>query len=375
VNQKKISIRQRTNYRSSYRKKSNNGKVWLFIIILIGALAFFAIKTSDGRKIAKDIYSQFKKVEKSKPSYTKEEIINANAGKTVEYTLYSAQTTFDQTSPSFIKLIDNKLVITPGRDDIGNYTVSLKSEDPTAIYLYNLNIKVELPVIDFAKLKLDTETILGTQINKYSIYVYDLKREQGFGINEEKVFYPASISKLPYAILILRDVDAGKFTKASINTDMTSLITHSDNAALMRFEKKLGGYAVVNQRIKNELGVDNIFRYPHTCQAVDIGTLYKGIYAQTYLSESSNDYLINLLENTDSAYDDRVQQGLPDGVEFAHKIGWITTSGGEAYNDSGIVYGELTDYVIVVLDKDVTSKSVIKMTKPLSETIYNALNR
>lgn len=373
MNQKKISIRQRNNY--SYGKRKNNRKtIWLFILIFIVGLAFFALKTSDGREIAKDIYSQFKKIEKSKPSYTKEEIITASAGKTIEYALYSSQVTFDQTLPKFITQNGNKLVITPSRDDIGNYTISLKSEDSTAIYLYNLSVKVELPVVDFAKLKLDTEAILGTQIKKYSIYVYDLKREQGFGINEEKIFYPASISKLPYAILILRDVDAGKYSKASINADMTALITHSDNTALMRFEKKLGGYAVVNKRIKAELGVDNIFRYPHTCQAVDVGTLYKGLYNQTYLSKESNDYLINLLENTDSAYDDRVQQGLPEGVEFAHKIGWITTSGGEAYNDSGIVYGELTDYIIVVLDKDVSSKSVIKMTKPLSETIYNTLN-
>lgn len=375
MDQKKISIRARNNYRSSYRKRDNKGKVWFFILIIVGALAFFAIKTDDGRKIAKDIYSQFQKVEKSKPTFTKEETISANAGKTIEYPLYSAQTTPDKTLPEFIELVENKLVITPGRNDIGNYTISLKSEDSTSIYLYNLSIKVEMPAVDFAKLKLDTEAILGTQINKYSIYVYDLKREQGFGINEEKVFYPASVSKLPYAILILRDVDAGKYSKASINADMTSLITHSDNAALTRFEKKLGGVTVVNERIKNELGVDNIFRYPHTCQAIDVGTLYKGIYNQTYLSETSNNYLINLLKNTDHAYDDRVQQGLPKGVEFAHKIGWVTTPGGEAYNDSGIVYGELTDYIIVVLDKDVTSKSVIKMTKPLSETIYNALNK
>ena len=146
---------------------------------------------------------------------------------------------------------------------------------------------------------------------------------------------------------------------------------------MMELESMLGGWQVYDQRVRDELGVDNIFRFPHDVQASDLGKLYIGIYHQEYLSKDSNDYLLYLLLNTGPGYDNRIKQGLPkdESVKFAHKTGWVTTAPyGEAYNDSGIVYGEQTDYVIVILDKNVSRNDAIVMMKPISEKVYQTLD-
>lgn len=306
-----------------------------------------------------------------------EKEIQAAVNSTTMVGLHSSFSAAESDLPSFAALEENMLSISPALGDIGTYDISIVSEDEEARFEYTFHINVTLPDIDFIELKTEIEDILGDQKSKYAIYVYDLKREESFGINEEKIFAPGSTSKLPYAIITLRDVDKGKYSLSYVRPTLERLIIHGSNTAMMELEEMLGGNATYNARVRSELGVDNIMRSPHVVQASDLGRLYIGIYHQEYLSKETNDFLLYLLLNTGAHYDNRIKQGLPveRGVTFAHKTGWVTTDGGgEAYNDSGIVYGELTDYVIVVLDKNTTPNEAVKMMKPISETIYDALN-
>ena len=314
---------------------------------------------------------------KNKPIYFRQRNIQAKVDDPLTFKLYSDENTPDTKLPGFISLNGRDMTINPVNKDLGEYEFSVKSEDEEARFIYTFKVKVELPPVDFAKLEKDVEAILGNQKPHYAVYVYDLKREQSFGINEEEIFAPGSTSKLPYAIIALRDVDKGRYSRSYVDPILTKLIIHGSNTAMMELESMLGGNSAYNARVRNELKVDNIFRYPHNVQASDLGRLYIGIYHQEYLSKSSNDFLLYLLLNTGPSYDNRIKQGLPKdkGVKFAHKTGWVTTApSGEAYNDSGIVYGEETDYVIVVLDKNIDRNAAIVMMKPISEKVYKALN-
>ncbi|NJL96473.1 hypothetical protein HC864_01465 [Candidatus Gracilibacteria bacterium] len=52
--------------------------------------------------------------------------------------------------------------------------------------------------------------LLGDQVSNYGIYIKDLESGQEYGINQDQIFAPASISKLPYGILTLRYIDESK---------------------------------------------------------------------------------------------------------------------------------------------------------------------
>lgn len=361
--------------------KTLRNLILLSAILFLAAETTFVVYANVNPEWDKDLNTllQDKQSTEAKTIKTKEKNIQAKVNNEIMIRLYSEINTLSEDSelPGFIQLNEAELQINPTLTDLGSYDFTLISQDDNASFTYVFHVLVDLPTVDFTELENEITKILGDQEGKYAIYVYDLKRGQGFGINEEEIFYPGSTSKLPYAIITLKDVDSGKYLLSYVDFKLNSLIIHGSNTAMMDLEGMLGGNSVYNERVKNELGVDNIFRYPHVVQASDLGRLYIGIYHQEYLSESLNNYLLNLLLNTGPNYDNRIKQGLPveRGVTFAHKTGWVTTTGGgEAYNDSGIVYGEMTDYVIVVLDKNINKNDAIAMMKPISETVYDALN-
>lgn len=300
-----------------------------------------------------------------------EEVITAEIDRLSRFDLYSENSYFIDKSPSFVNVADRELIINPDLSDIGEYEFTVVSKDENTKYVYDISLSVTLPTVDFENLKTKVEQIVAE--DNYAIYVYDLKREQGFDINGEEIFRPGSVSKLIYAVLSLRDVDDGKLNLNYISPTLIKMINHSRNDAMMEIDHMLGGYRIVDNRVVNELGIDNFFRLPHTCQANDIGKLLEGIYYQEYLSEEMSDYLIGLLVNNDG-YDNRLLQGLPDDIPVAHKTGWIRTDYGEAYNDVAIVYGKQTDFVLVVLNKDTSRFKVIPKMKSIAELVYMTLD-
>ena len=233
-------------------------------------------------------------------------------------------------------------------------------------------------LIDIEKLELDIKNIIGEEIDNYGIYIHDLKRKQTVKINEKKIFPPMSISKLPVAIMTLREIEKGNLkldqqfmfdwqsvadptnilkpyfigNYYSIDQYLNFLLVESDNASILKLESLLGGYQLLNEHVKTELGVEYFFRYPHDVTSNDVGLVWVNIYKKNYLSDELNNYLINLLRNTSPFLQDGIPEGVP--MEYrnliAHKTGQGASNPGYIWSDSGIVYGPESDYVIVVLN-------------------------
>lgn len=271
---------------------------------------------------------------------------------------------------------ENTLSFNFTKDDIGkNYTVTLSnSEQDKKIY----NINVGLKDADIEALKAEILKDLGNEKTNYGIYIKDLKRDQEVSINGQLIYPPASITKVPIAIIALRDIQAGKFTledtfpmkqaykvyafdgfsgvpngrEISLDEYITTMLRESDNTAMTALENILGGVEILDQRYKTELGIDTFFRDPHIAKAEDIGHVFEGIYKGTFLDKERNDYLLNILFHTADRFQDRIQAAVVNepNTTVAHKIGQVTTDEGYSYNDAGIVYGPKTDFIVVVID-------------------------
>ena len=250
-------------------------------------------------------------------------------------------------------------------------------------------------------LKNEIVKILNDEYSNYAVYIYDLKNKIEIGINQTDIFYPASICKIPYAILILKDIDSGVLSfddtirlenstvaysfdymaNLPLNKDyeiefyLSNLIQKSDNTAMMIIEKFLGGTDTVNERFKTELGITNFFRDPHTATALEIGKILKAIYYRTILSDSSSEYLLNLMRNPLPEYQDRIPAGLPEGIEAAHKIGQLSFPEGLVYEDAGIVFGDKTDYILVLLNKEVNKTEAVDKITRISSVVYGFFNQ
>ncbi|MFS8131327.1 MAG: serine hydrolase [Candidatus Dojkabacteria bacterium] len=301
--------------------------------------------------------------------------------------------------PSFIKYNDNSLVISPEKFDDGDYVIEFTNGSSSI----ETTITVAYNDVDFDAMKRELISYLNVNglFDKYGIWIKDLGRNTVTGINNSVIFPPASMAKMTMAILILRDIDAGKYTldttypiqddvkfstddelgelpagtQVPIHTYLERLIEDSNNTAWYHMDKFLGGsYEAVNPRTVNELGVNPLFLNPHIGTAEMLGKLFDDLYNARTVSVKSRDYLINLMENALEWNRQGIGLGLPDGIQFANKIGNLWTDNDINYCDSAIVYGKNTNYIMIVMDKDIDWDSGRDNLEGLSKIVYSFLD-
>lgn len=142
--------------------------------------------------------------------------------------------------------------------------------------------------------------LLGDQVSNYGIYIKDLESGQEYGINQDQIFAPASISKLPYGILTLRYIDESKLDyydslilqqkHKSYKTDplyifpngsswtirdlLRLLLVDSDNVPMAMLEEYFGGVENFNKQAQ-EIGVGGLTRYPHQTTPRAVGKIFE----------------------------------------------------------------------------------------------------
>ena len=247
-------------------------------------------------------------------------------------------------------------------------------------------------------------TLLGDEVDDYGVQITGLRSGKQVSLNAETTLPPASVSKLPYALLVLRDVQNGVIsledkypilgvtkaypsdalyhvrsgTQLSFRELLTYLVHASDNTAMMTLERYLGGRDAFNERVRTELGVE-LFRDPHETRAAEVGKLLSGVWAGDYLDFYHNHFLIyELMGRTYQAFDDRIVDGVKeyDDIFVAHKIGSINSrETGFTYHDAGIIYGPWDDLAIVVLNQNTTQPEATQKIQAITRLAYRAFNR
>lgn len=236
----------------------------------------------------------------------------------------------------------------------------------------------------------------GKTPDNYGLFLFEPNSNYSFGINENKVFYPASISKLPIAILILRDLENKKLnltdkielkeTNKAYESDemfnqplgsffpislyLKKMISQSDNTAMTTLEEILGGSDRINQRTKSELKV-NISRAPQIGTGKDIGKLLENLYKNNYLNSQNTEYLVEMMVDVAIWLQDRIPQGLPAGIEVAHKVGQIETDGGVVFADCGIIFGKKEDFILVFVNQDIVQEEARLKIIEITKLAYN----
>lgn len=221
------------------------------------------------------------------------------------------------------------------------------------------------------------------------VYCMDLKTGKTFGINQNKMYYSASVGKLPGILYTQRQLNNGIInnntqfvyhdyvnniqgamirggsgvlqnqvhdgSKVSVKTLLKDTCEHSDNLA-----SNMLGYYVCDkngEKFKNYIGNiigRHISTFKKEFSARETALLMKGIYNQ-------GGEAINYLANTD--YDDiKIPKYIP--VKVAHKIG----INGEYNHDVAIVYGK-NPYIISIMTKGASDEFIAN----LSKKIYNEM--
>lgn len=246
-----------------------------------------------------------------------------------------------------------------------------------AVYeVLEVDQELEIEQIDITALESQlTERTEGVEAD-IAFGIYHPKSKLKIVINPGEVLPPASLSKLPYAILTLRDIDAGLYslsdeiaidndlkpytsdvlydmphgTKLTIQQYLEYLIIESDNTAMYHLERLLGGFEKVNSRSRVEIGNVVLQRWPHITTIEDVLDLMIFIESEELLSSESQRLLIERMVNTSPRFHNRIKAGLADeDAVVAHKIGNLISNRGIVVNDAAIIYDDDMESLVIAV--------------------------
>jgi beta-lactamase class A len=102
----------------------------------------------------------------------------------------------------------------------------------------------------------------------------------------------------------------------------------------------------------------------NTTTARDTATLLQKLAGHTLLTAAASSELIGYLEDT--AWSDRVQSGVPEGVLVAHKIGTDV----DVFNDAAIVFNGSHPYVLTVLGSGAGADDGLHAITAISQQVW-----
>jgi beta-lactamase class A len=240
-------------------------------------------------------------------------------------------------------------------------------------------------------------------ITKASVYVNKLSANEWFAINPELEFTPASLLKIPYLLIYLRESETNpaildkkltltekknytlspSFLSKSIEIGkpytirdlLTYMIVYSDNNATYLLHKNLNYEAF--QKLFTEIDMPpmpdmsardykmNVFAYSRFFQI---------LYNATYLNPKNSEFALKLLTQCD--FVNGMMTGVPPGITVAHKFGesgFMTQGSYFQLHESGIIYLKDNPIIITIFtegkDIKVLPEAIGRITKQIIASV------
>src|SRR3989344_7268820 len=213
----------------------------------------------------------------------------------------------------------------------------------------------------------------------YSIYIYDLNKNPGYGINETTIFTAASVNKIPILAALyfeaqkdnidldkritlqasdIQDYGTGSLRYEgpggvySLKTLAQLMIEKSDNTAAFVLTSVVGGSRI--QELATSWGLTQTDIRNNKTSPKDMTLLLSKMYKRQITSEALTTEMIGFMDDSD--FEDRLPALLPKDVKVYHKIGNEVGN----IHDVGIIALPNKPYYIGVLSNDVTNDTQVE---------------
>lgn len=228
-----------------------------------------------------------------------------------------------------------------------------------------------------------------------SVYYENINSGANISVNKELRLFPASLSKLVQAILIVSKVENGTLSfdqeLKALPSDISSgsgslyrtigdrsmtvenllkeLIVNSDNTAQNIFKHYLDFSDY--EKFQYNIGLQDLYNEKGFISAKEYTRILRVLYTSNFLEPENSEMILRYMK--DATFNEYLSQGIPPEVIFAHKYGE-----NREYNifaDSGIVYVPGKPYMISVLIKGKDSTEETRnwakgLMKEISEIAY-----
>lgn len=233
-----------------------------------------------------------------------------------------------------------------------------------------------------------------------SIYFEYLPTGANITVNPDLQIWPASLAKLPLAIVVMKRVESGQWsldtkitlTKEDADTIRTPdivqeigrsydvkfllerLLLESDNTAYRMLLKNFTREEL--DSIGAAIGIEQFFNEGGKVSAKDYSRLFRVLYLAAYVNEEHSQFLLRLMQ--DSEYRGMIKSGLPTETPFAHK--WGTNLAINVFADAGIVYVNDRPFMISVMiqgrgnNSDDNQKRADELMKEIGQKSYEFIS-
>ncbi len=277
------------------------------------------------------------------------------------------------------------------------------------MYLNGRTVCAEHPVIrktSYYETVLRIDALIDTHrergiISEGAVFFRDLRSGPTFGIDERTSFAPASLLKLPVALVFMNAADAEpevlnaelSYTGDTLVSDqgvkptesaqpgraypirelLRLMLTHSDNASYQALEAFLGEQPqreALRLDAFRELGfIDPDTREERTLSVRAYAAIFTLLHNASYLTAESSNLILSWL--AESPFTDALVTGVPADVPVAHKFGErLHDDGTKELHDCGIIYFPDNPYVLCVMTNGTDWAEQRKLIAEISRIVY-----
>ncbi|MGE5425974.1 MAG: serine hydrolase [Bacillota bacterium] len=236
-------------------------------------------------------------------------------------------------------------------------------------------------------------------ISHASIYIRDLNNGPWLGINENEMFTPASLLKVPLMIAYLKEAetDPSIFDKEimvkgdatllsqnimpqrSVETGKTYrledllqyMIIYSDNLAANTLLENIETDKL--NKVYKDLGLTepSVEKTENFMMVRDYASFFRILYNASYLNREMSEKALDIL--TKSQFSLGLTAGVPSQVDVAHKFGERVLFDAKQLHDCGIVYKPGRPYLICVMTRGKDFTKMSTFIKDISAAAYQGL--
>lgn len=229
------------------------------------------------------------------------------------------------------------------------------------------------------------------KLDNASIYFEYLQTGANISINPDVRVYPASLLKVPTAIAVMHKIEKGEWnldnklvlfasdidpnygntyyahpvgTTFTIEELLKSILIESDNTAHRIIIRNLSTEDLAIMR--DSMGLEEVLDDSQRLSAKEYSRVFRALYYASAINREHSEQMLRWL--TETPFTDFLQEGFPEGVPFAHKIG----EGGpqKTYLDSGIVYVPERPYLLTVVIAGKDEDEAKEIMREISQSVY-----